>query len=127
MPPKTASVVFEPNYAWSKDDVEWLRARQSQQPLARPVSIYEVHLGSWRLNPLEGNRSLTYLELADELCAYVKDMGFTHVELMPVMAHPFAGSWGYQVTGYFAPTPVLRLAGRVPRVRRPPAISTGSA
>ncbi len=105
VPPKTASVVFEPNYAWSKDDVEWLRARQSQLPLARPVSIYEVHLGSWRLNSLEGNRSLTYLELADELCAYVKDMGFTHVELMPVMAHPFAGSWGYQVTGYFAPTP----------------------
>ena len=106
VPPKTASVVFEPNYAWSKDDVEWLRARQSQLPLARPISIYEVHLGSWRLNSLEGNRSLTYLELADELCAYVKDMGFTHVELLPVMAHPFAGSWGYQVTGYFAPTPL---------------------
>jgi len=107
VPPKTASVVFEPNYAWSKEDVEWLRTRQSQLPLARPISIYEVHLGSWRLNTLEGNRSLTYLELADELCAYVKDMGFTHVELLPVMAHPFAGSWGYQVTGYFAPTPVF--------------------
>ena len=81
----------------------WLSTRREQQPLGRPVSIYEVHLGSWRLNPLEGNRSLTYLELADELAAYVNDMGFTHVELLPVMAHPFSGSWGYQVTGYFAP------------------------
>ena len=107
VPPKTASVVFEAHHSWSADDVAWLRARQEQQQLRRPVSIYEVHLGSWRLNPLEGNRSLTYLELADELTAYVKDMGFTHVELMPVMAHPFAGSWGYQVTGYFAPTPVF--------------------
>ncbi len=69
------------------------------------MSIYEVHLGSWRLNPLEGNRSLSYLELADELSAYVQDMGFTHVELLPVMHHPFSGSWGYQVTGYFAPSP----------------------
>ncbi len=70
-----------------------------------PISIYEVHLGSWRLNPLEDNRSLTYLELADELAAYARDLGFTHIELMPVMAHPFSGSWGYQVTSYFAPTP----------------------
>ncbi len=107
VPPLTASVVFEPHHDWSADDVAWLRARREQQQLRRPISIYEVHLGSWRLNPLEGNRSLTYLELADELTAYVKDMGFTHVELMPVMAHPFAGSWGYQVTGYYAPTPVF--------------------
>jgi 1,4-alpha-glucan branching enzyme len=105
VPPKTASVVFEPNHAWSDQDALWLRERQEQQPLEQPISIYEVHLGSWRLNTLENNRSLNYLELADELSAYVKDLGFTHVELMPVMAHPFAGSWGYQVTGYFAPTP----------------------
>ena len=69
------------------------------------MSVYEVHLGSWRRNPLEDDRELTYLELADELSAYCTDMGFTHVELLPVMAHPFAGSWGYQVTSYFAPSP----------------------
>jgi 1,4-alpha-glucan branching enzyme len=105
VPPKTASVVFEPSHDWSDQDALWLRERQEEQALEQPISIYEVHLGSWRLNSLEGNRSLTYLELADELCAYVKDLGFTHVELLPVMAHPFQGSWGYQVTGYFAPTP----------------------
>ena len=105
VPPKTASVVFRSRHRWSKQDAGWLAERARQQPLERPVSIYEVHAGSWRLNSLEGNRSLTYTELADELCAYVKDMGFTHVELLPVTAHPFSGSWGYQVTGYFAPTP----------------------
>jgi 1,4-alpha-glucan branching enzyme len=103
LPPKTASVVHESSYEWA--DAAWLEERRKTSQLDRPISIYEVHLGSWRLNPMEGNRSLTYLELADELAAYVKDMGFTHVELMPVMAHPFSGSWGYQVTGYFAPTP----------------------
>jgi 1,4-alpha-glucan branching enzyme len=107
VPPKTASVVTVPRHTWSAGDAKWLSARAGQLSLERPMSIYEVHLGSWRLNPLEGNRSLTYLELADELSAYVKDIGFTHVELLPVMAHPFAGSWGYQVTGYFAPTPVF--------------------
>jgi 1,4-alpha-glucan branching enzyme len=103
MPPQTASVVHASDYEWG--DASWLERRRAAEPLAGPMSIYEVHLGSWRLNPVEDNRSLTYLELADELGAYAKDLGFTHVELMPVMAHPFSGSWGYQVTGYFAPTP----------------------
>jgi 1,4-alpha-glucan branching enzyme len=96
--PRTDSVVYRSHYRWK--DSDWRRA----SPHEKPISIYEVHLGSWRLNPLEGNRSLTYAELADELAAYVKDMGFTHVELLPVMEHPFSGSWGYQVSGYFAPT-----------------------
>jgi len=101
VPPLTASVVAEAKHEWG--DADWLERRAEAQPLAQPMSIYEVHVGSWRLNTVEGNRSLTYLELADELSAYAKDMGFTHVELLPVMAHPFSGSWGYQVTGYFAP------------------------
>jgi 1,4-alpha-glucan branching enzyme len=105
LPPNTASVVFRSEHQWRPEDAQWLARRADRQPLEQPVSIYEVHLGSWRLNTLEGNRSLTYTELADELCAYVKDMGFTHIELLPVMAHPFSGSWGYQVTSYFAPTP----------------------
>ncbi|HEY1511768.1 MAG TPA: 1,4-alpha-glucan branching protein GlgB, partial [Solirubrobacteraceae bacterium] len=105
LPPKTASVVTQSTYEWSAADSDWLRARRDAQPLDRPMSIYEVHMGSWRLNPLEDNRSLNYIELADELSAYIKDMGFTHVELLPVMHHPFSGSWGYQVTGYFAPSP----------------------
>ncbi len=103
VPPKTASVVFDPEHVWG--DADWVDRRTVTDQLREPISIYEVHLGSWRLNPLEGNRSLTYLELADELAAYATDMGFTHIELLPVMAHPFSGSWGYQVTGYFAPTP----------------------
>jgi 1,4-alpha-glucan branching enzyme len=105
MPPRTASVVSEPRHRWSAADMEWLAKRRKSKPLDGPISIYEVHLGSWRLNTFESNRSLTYLELADELAAYVTDMGFTHIELLPVMAHPFTGSWGYQVTGYYAPTP----------------------
>jgi 1,4-alpha-glucan branching enzyme len=103
VPPKTASVVHDPKHIWGDDN--WLESRRNAEPLEGPMSIYEVHLGSWRLNPLEGNRSLSYLELADELAAYALDMGFTHIELLPVMAHPFSGSWGYQVTGYFAPSP----------------------
>jgi 1,4-alpha-glucan branching enzyme len=104
-PPKTASVVTQPRHTWSAQDAEWLGRRREQLPLRRPMSIYEVHLGSWRLNSLQDNRPLTYLELADELAAYATELGFTHIELLPVMAHPFSGSWGYQVTGYFAPTP----------------------
>jgi 1,4-alpha-glucan branching enzyme len=102
-PPETSSVVHHSDYSWK--DRDWLERRARTDQLAQPMSIYEVHLGSWRRNPLEDNRSLSYIELADELTAYVKDMEFTHVELMPVQAHPFDGSWGYQVTSYFAPTP----------------------
>jgi 1,4-alpha-glucan branching enzyme len=102
-PPKTASVVHQSRHRWEDDD--WILERAQSDVLAGPMSIYEVHLGSWRRNPLEGDRELSYRELADELSAYVSDMGFTHVELMPVMAHPFAGSWGYQVTSYYAPSP----------------------
>jgi 1,4-alpha-glucan branching enzyme len=95
VPPQTASIVHRSEHEWR--DSEWLDARRGQDPLARPISIYEVHLGSWR-------QGLSYRELAEELGAYVRDLGFTHVELMPVMEHPFAGSWGYQVTSFFAPT-----------------------
>jgi 1,4-alpha-glucan branching enzyme len=105
VPPATASRVYVSRHEWR--DEEWLERRRASDPLAEPISIYEVHLESWRRNPLEGNRSLSYLELADELADYTNDLGFTHVELLPVMAHPFPGSWGYQVTGYFAPTPRL--------------------
>jgi 1,4-alpha-glucan branching enzyme len=102
VPPANASRVFRSSHVWNDD--AWLEARRAQEPLHRPMSIYEVHLGSWRLNPLEGNRPLTYRELGVELADYAADLGFTHVELLPVMEHPFSGSWGYQVTGYYAPT-----------------------
>ncbi|MDO8804277.1 MAG: 1,4-alpha-glucan branching protein GlgB [Elusimicrobiota bacterium] len=102
IPPKTASVVGSLDYSWG--DGEWLKARGARTGLKSPVSIYEVHLGSWRRVPEEGNRSLTYRELAEQLPKYVKELGFSHVELMPVTEHPFYGSWGYQTTGYFAPT-----------------------
>jgi 1,4-alpha-glucan branching enzyme len=102
VPPANASIVHRSKHEWS--DGKWLERRAKSDALREPMSIYEVHLGSWRRNTLEDNRSLNYLELADELSAYVSDLGFTHVELMPIMEHPFAGSWGYQVTGYYAPT-----------------------
>jgi len=95
VPPATASVVFESSYEWH--DSDWMEQRASRQWHQEPMSIYEVHLGSWR-------PGLSYTELADQLTEYVVDAGFTHVELMPVMEHPFGGSWGYQVTGYYAPT-----------------------
>jgi 1,4-alpha-glucan branching enzyme len=101
-PPLTASRVWEGQYEWR--DQEWMQQRDERNTLSAPMSIYEVHLGSWRRRPEERGRSLTYRELATQLPQYVKAMGFTHVELMPVMEHPFYGSWGYQCTGYFAPT-----------------------
>ena len=101
-PPKTASVVFEPRHEWL--DGEWMHDRGQAQRLDKPVSIYEVHLGSWRRVPEEGDRLLTYAELAPRLIEHVHGHGFTHVEILPVMEHPFYGSWGYQVTSYFAPT-----------------------
>jgi 1,4-alpha-glucan branching enzyme len=103
-PPQTASVVHRSRHAWT--DQDWLERRAASDPLREPMSVYEVHLGSWRRSALEGNRRLSYRELAEELADYVHDMGFTHVELLPVMSHPFSGSWGYQVTSYFAPTPL---------------------
>jgi 1,4-alpha-glucan branching enzyme len=103
VPPKSASVVYRTRFRWSDD--AWLEARDD--PLRRPLSIYEVHLPSWRRNPLEDDRSLGYRELAHELGDYVGELGFTHVELMPVMHHPYSGSWGYQVTGYYAPLSTL--------------------
>lgn len=99
-PPQTASILWDLNYDWG--DSEWMQSRAAANGLQAPISIYEVHLGSWRRGP--GGRHLTYSELGDQLIPYVKEMGFTHVEFMPVMEHPFYGSWGYQVTGYFAPT-----------------------
>ncbi len=101
-PPRTASVVAESGHRWGDD--EWMGRRDTGDWLSRPLSIYELHLGSWRRRPEEGDRPLTYRELATELPDYVEDMGFTHVELMPVAEHPFGGSWGYQVTSYYAPT-----------------------
>jgi 1,4-alpha-glucan branching enzyme len=102
VPPQTASVVHVPEHRWG--DEKWLARRREAEPHGEPMSVYEVHLGSWRRNPLEDDRSLTYRELAQELADYALDLGFTHVELLPVMEHPFSGSWGYQVTGFFAPT-----------------------
>jgi 1,4-alpha-glucan branching enzyme len=102
-PPQTASVTSDlGHHDWR--DATWIAARREGHGLDRPMAIYEVHPGSWRRNPLEGHRSLTWRELAAELVPYVKAVGFTHIELLPVMEHPFEGSWGYQVTGYFAPT-----------------------
>jgi 1,4-alpha-glucan branching enzyme len=104
VPPRSASVIWEDGaYQWS--DADWMRDRLSAGGWHdRPMSVYEVHLGSWRRVPSENNRYLTYREMADTLVPYVRDMGYTHIELLPVMEHPFSGSWGYQVLGFFAPT-----------------------
>ena len=103
-PPQTASVVRDiSRYQWG--DEPWMSGRREHGGwLDRPMAIYEVHLGSWARVPEDGNRFLTYREMADRMVPYVKDLGFTHIELLPVMEHPFSGSWGYQVLGFFAPT-----------------------
>lgn len=99
-PPHTASVVWDLDYKWK--DQNWMQNRQDYNALDKPYSVYEVYLGSWKRG--EHNRFLTYLELADDLVKYVKETGFTHVEFMPIMEYPYDPSWGYQLTGYFAPT-----------------------
>ena len=101
-PPQTASIVWHPDYEWN--DSKWLSERGCHNGLKNPISIYEVHLGSWKRVPEEGNRPLTYREIAPRLGKYVEEQGFTHVEFLPLMEHPFYGSWGYQTSGYFAPT-----------------------
>ncbi len=100
-PPKTASIVWELDKEWR--DAKWMNKRKQHNALDAPFSVYEIHLGSWKRN-LEENRSLTYLELAKDLVNYVKELNFTHVEFMPIMEYPYEPSWGYQLTGYFAPS-----------------------
>ncbi|KQS27917.1 1,4-alpha-glucan branching protein GlgB [Dyadobacter sp. Leaf189] len=100
--PKTASIVWDNWYEWG--DSEWLKVRKEKNKLNAPISVYEVHLGSWQRDPSDPLRFLTYKEIAASLVPYVKEMGFTHVELMPVMEHPYPPSWGYQITGYFSCT-----------------------
>ncbi len=100
--PRTASMVWDLAYEWGDD--EWIRTRKDRHQDSAPLSIYELHLGSWMRETEENNRFLTYREIAPKLVNYVQELGFTHVELLPVMEHPFFGSWGYQVTSYFAPT-----------------------
>ena len=102
VPSNTSSIVWELDYTWG--DQAWMQERHKHNALDAPIAIYEVHLGSWMRVPEEGHRPLTYRELAPKLAEYAERMGFTHVEFLPVMEHPFAGSWGYQTTGYFAPT-----------------------
>jgi 1,4-alpha-glucan branching enzyme len=100
--PKTAAIIWDLDYTWG--DETWMRQRARSNSAQAPWSIYELHIGSWMRVAQEGNRSLSYRELAPRLADHVESLGFTHVELLPVMEHPFFGSWGYQVTGYFAPT-----------------------
>jgi 1,4-alpha-glucan branching enzyme len=99
-PPRTGSVVWDLDYEWN--DGEWMKSRQHRNALGAPCSVYEMHFGSWRRSPDDPRGFLSYRSIAPELTRYVKEMGFTHVELMPIMEHPFYGSWGYQCTGYFA-------------------------
>lgn len=98
--PKTASIVWDTWYEWG--DADWMKVRKEKNKLNAPISVYEVHLGSWKRDPSDPERHITYKEIADSLVPYVKEMGFTHVELMPIMEHPYTPSWGYQITGYFS-------------------------
>jgi 1,4-alpha-glucan branching enzyme len=102
IPPKTASIVWNLDYQWS--DREWMTSRRQRNALEKPMAIYEMHVGSWRRVAEQNNRSLSYRELAPQLADYLEHLGYTHVEFLPVMDHPFFGSWGYQITGYFAPS-----------------------
>ncbi|MGH7928221.1 MAG: alpha-amylase family glycosyl hydrolase, partial [Candidatus Binatia bacterium] len=102
IPPKFASIVWDLDYQWN--DQQWLSERRERQGLDKPMAIYEMHIGSWRRVVEENNRSLSYRELAHELANYLREMDYTHVEFLPLMDHPFFGSWGYQITGYFAPS-----------------------
>src|SRR4029453_8804603 len=102
IPPKTASIVWNLDYQWG--DQGWMTSRRQRNALDKPMAIYEMHVGSWRRVAEQGNRSLSYRELAPQLADYLERLGYTHVEFLPVMDHPFFGSWGYQTTGYFAPS-----------------------
>jgi 1,4-alpha-glucan branching enzyme len=102
LPPRTGSIVADPTHTWR--DADWMTTRGTRQRVDVPMSIYEVHLGSWQRAPEDPSRLLTYREIAPRLAEYAQSMGFTHVELLPVMEHPFYASWGYQTTSYFAPT-----------------------
>ena len=102
IPPKTASIVWNLDYQWG--DQEWMTSRRQRNALDKPMAIYEMHIGSWRRVAEQSNRSLSYRELAPQLADYLERLGYTHVEFLPVMDHPFFGSWGYQITGYFAPS-----------------------
>ena len=102
MPPRTGSVVWDMGYTWN--DADWMAKRHRHNRIDAPINIYEVHFGSWQKVAEEGNRSLSYREMAEPLAEHVKRMGYTHVEFLPIMEHPFYASWGYQATGFFAPT-----------------------
>ena len=102
LPPGTASRVYDSTYTWGDD--AWMTKRASRDPLREPMSVYEVHLGSWARKPEEGHRVLTYREIAPKLIEHARRYGFTHLEFLPIAEHPFTGSWGYQVSGYYAPT-----------------------
>lgn len=101
VPPGAASIVWDIDYEWT--DQQWMSQRHERNALQAPMSVYELHFGSWRRHVEEHNRSLTYEESADFLVEYIQKLGFTHIEFMPLLAHPYDGSWGYQLTGYFAP------------------------